>query len=382
MPATRKPRIVIAGQVPPPYGGQNVMIARMLHSFRADGRLRCEHLAFRFTPDFKNVRRGSVAKVWESVMVIGRLFALRLRGPIDLLIFPAGGPQTVPIVRDILLLPWVLLAARRVVLQFHAAGIADRFAAGGGVLCALISALYRRCFVAVVMTEFNRRDPEFFGLRRIEVIPHRLPDKFDPSLVRRDSMRLRLLYVGHLCPDKGTPELLRAFKMVADREPDLVLELVGECLPPLSDEQLRAQIHSLGLAGRVKLPGVLTGHAKREAFGRADLFVFPSVAPYESFGLVMVEAMMWGLPIVATDWRGNRDVLGREFEGICHPVGQDLAESIADALAIAIQTLRRKTEWTGRNRQLFLARYRFDKIVNHYPEQVLRWLEDGAPAAS
>ena len=375
MPATRKPRIVIAGQVPPPYGGQNVMIARMLDSFRSDGRFVCDHLAFHFTPDFKKVRRGSLVKVWELAKVVGRLIALRGRGPIDLLIFPAGGPQTVPIVRDLLLLPWVLLASRRVVLQFHAAGIADRFAHDGGLLRTLISWLYRRCYAVVVMTDFNRRDPEFFGLRRIEVIPHQLPDEFDPSLVRKDPARRRLLYVGHLCPDKGTPELLRAFKTVAEREPDLVLELVGECLPPLSEERLRALIRELGLDGRVELPGVLTGRAKQEAFGRADLFVFPSVAPYESFGLVMVEAMMGGLPIVATDWRGNRDVLGRDFEGICHSPGDDLAGSIAGALAAAIRTLRDGTTWTGRNRQLFLDRYRFDAAAFPYPECALRWTE-------
>lgn len=375
MPATRKPRIVIAGQVPPPCGGQNVMIARLLAEFARTDEFDGAHLAFHFTPDFKTVRQGSVAKLLELVKVIARLLALRLRGPIDLLIYPTGGPQTVPLIRDLLLLPWVLLAARRVVLQFHAAGIADRCAEKRGLLCGAIAALYRRCFAAIVMTEFNRRDPAACGLRRIAVIPHRLPDEFDPALQRKDSAAIRLLYLGHLCPDKGTPELLRAFQTVAARDPALVLELVGECLPPLSEQQLRAQVRDLRLDGRVLLPGVLTGRAKREAFGRADLFVFPSVAPYESFGLVLVEAMMWGLPIVATDWRGNREVLGGDFEGICHPVGDDLATSIAAALTEAIETVRGKAAWTGRNRRVFLARFRGDAAPRPYPELARRWLE-------
>ncbi len=350
------------------------MIARMLETFRGDGRFDCDHLAFHFTPDFRDVRRGSVQKILELAKVIARLFALRLRGRIDLLIFPAGGPQTVPIVRDIFLLPWVLLLARRVVLQFHAAGIADRFAQRRGMLGALLAPLYRRCFAAVVMTQFNRRDPEFFGIRRIAILPYRMADEFDPALVRRDPDRVRLLYIGHLCADKGTPDLLRAFKTIADRDPSVVLELVGETLPPFSDERLRALILELGLGARVELPGVLTGRAKLEAFGRADLFVFPSVAPYESFGLVMVEAMMWGLPIVATDWRGNRDVLGGDFEGICHPTGGDLAASIAAALEAA---LRARTEWTGQNRQHFLQRYASENAGADYPDRVFDWAHEG-----
>ena len=370
MPATRKPRLVIAGQVPPPYGGQNVMIARLLEVFRSDPRFECEHLEFHFTPDFSTVRQGSARKVLELAKVIARLLAMRLRGPIDLLIFPSGGPQTVPIVRDLLLLPWVLMAARRVVLQFHAAGISDRCAKGRSLLCSAIALLYRRCHAAVVMTDFNRRDPAFFGISQIAIIPYGLPDEFDATLVHKDPARLRILNVGHLCPDKGTPALLCAFKSVAEHEPKAVLELVGECLPPYSGEELQTSIRALGLEGRVECPGLLIGRAKQEAFGRADLFVFPSVAPYESFGLVMVEAMMWGLPIVATDWRGNRDVLGADFEGVCHPVGEDLAGSVAAALRAALGK-----EWTGRNRQLFLDRYLHRPDERRYGNVVESWLK-------
>ncbi len=174
--------------------------------------------------------------------------------------------------------------------------------------------------------------------------------------------------------------MLRAFATIADRDPAVVLELVGETLPPFSDARLRADIRELGLEDRVEVRGVMTGRAKLEAFGRADLFVFPSVAPYESFGLVMVEAMMWGLPIVASDWRGNRDVLGDDFEGVCFPIGADLAASLAHALGAAIETLRGASAWTGRNRQLFLERYRFDVGAADYPRVAEQWLSREASA--
>ncbi len=359
---------MVAGQVPPPYGGQNVMIRQILGQFPRSGSFSVEHLDFRFTKDFQEVRRAGVAKVWELARVLGRLAVLRWRGPIDLLLYPAGGPQTVPMIRDVLLLPFTLLAARRVVLHFHAAGIADRCAHDRSALCGLLGLLYRQCRAAVVMTAFNRCDPEFFAMRRIDVVPHRLPDEFDATLVHRSPGKIRLLYVGHLCPDKGTPELLRAFATLAARQSDVVLELVGEPLPPFSFDALHEIIRELGLGERVEVAGVLVGRAKLEAFGRADLFVFPTVAPYESFGLVMVEAMMWGLPIVATDWRGNREVLGADFEGICHPVG-DLVAGLETALA---QT--RAGAWTGRNRQHFLDRYRLDESSNVYPQLAAEWL--------
>jgi glycosyltransferase involved in cell wall biosynthesis len=351
------------------------MIARILAELSRAQEFETVHLSFEFTRNFKTIRRGNLSKVWELLKVIGRILRIRLAGPIDVLIYPAGGPQTVPIIRDILLLPWVLLAAQRVVLHFHAAGIADRLGGKRGVLGTLLHLLYRRSYGALVMTDFNRRDPLCFGIRRITILPHRLPDEFDPLLLKRNPAEPRILAVGHLCPDKGTPALLRAFARLAPRHPTARLELVGECLPPMTDASLQADLRELGIQDRVLLTGVLTGRAKQEAFGRATHFAFPTVAPYESFGLVMVEAMMWSLPILATDWRGNRDVLGETFEGVCFEVGDDLAASLESALERSLTKAISEPSWGRKNREIYEARYRSEEQAPHYARIVHALLE-------
>jgi glycosyltransferase involved in cell wall biosynthesis len=369
-----RPRVVVAGQVPPPHNGQNVMVARIVAEFAREPAFESEHLVFRFTPEAREMRRGSLRKVVELARVVIRLICLRRRGPIELLLFPSGGPQTTPLIRDLLLLPWVLLCAQRVVVQFHAAGIATRLSGRRDLLASLVAGLYSRCSAAVVMTHFNRCDPLALGIRAIDVIPHRLPDEFDARLVARIPGEVRLLCVGHLCPEKGTPDLLRAFAEVAGRHPELVLEFVGEPLPPLTEHGIRALVRELGLEQRVEWRGVLTGPAKQEAFGRASLFVFPSVAPFESFGLVLVEALMWALPIVATDWRGNREVLGPDFDGVCHSVTPNLSTSIAAGIEQALVQRTADPSFGSRNRDLFLARFRYDPDSHEYADHARRWL--------
>jgi glycosyltransferase involved in cell wall biosynthesis len=310
--SSSKPRVVIAGQLPPPQGGQNIMIARLLSELHAHPEIQTEHLAFQFTSDFKTARKGGLSKLIELIKVIRRLLQIRSQGPIDLLIYPPGGPQNIPLIRDILLLPWILLFSRQVVLHFHAGGIADRLQTGG-MIPSLAARLYRLCPSAIVMTDFNRRDPQACGIHHIQVIPHRLDDSYNPDLKIRNQKiknkkQINLLYVGHLCPDKGTDQLLEAFATLNKDYPEIRLELVGECLPPWNQNQLSHLLQRLAITDKVVLSGVLTGEEKWQAYARADLFIFSSIAPYESFGLVLVEAMMWSLPIVATDWRGNRDV--------------------------------------------------------------------------
>ncbi len=352
---SRLPRIVVAGQVPPPMGGQNAMVLDLLEKLRATSQARVEHLAFRFTPDTQSARKGQWAKVLELARVLGRLVGLRLRGPIDLLVFPSGGPQTVPLFRDLLLLPWILLLSRQVVLQFHAAGLADAVAKGG-LLARGVAWLGGRCPHAVVMTEFNRRDPAACGIRTIHVVPHTLEDQFRKSEVARGGDEIRLLAMGHLCADKGTPNLIRAVSGLREEFPGLVLELAGEPLAPYSHEMLDREIDHANVRDHVRLLGLVSGEAKRRAFGRADLFVFPSVAPYESFGLVVVEAMMWGLPIVASDWRGNSDVLAGAAGAVTfHP--PDSAKALELCLRRMLHHRREWLEAGGANRELFLSHY-------------------------
>jgi glycosyltransferase involved in cell wall biosynthesis len=358
-----KPRIVIAGQVPPPWGGQNIMIHKAVAQFARSSACESVHLPFFFTPDVKTARKGGINKAVELLRVIGRLIRIRLSGPIDLLLYPVGGPQTVPMLRDLLLLPWMLILSRRVVLHFHAAGIAEELKSGRHKsLARAVASIYGRAYAAVVMTEFNRRDADAVGIKRVLVVPHRIDDDFDAALIRRNNdYAIRLLYVGHLCADKGTPQLLEAFAQLRLNHPELELELelelVGECLPPFNEAELNQLLDKLRIRSHVRLSGLLTGREKAEAFGRADLLVFPTVAPYESFGLVLVEAMSWKLPIVASKWRGNAEVLTALAGAELFPTGPDLVLNITQALDSVLQQRAWWQTWGEANRRIFVERY-------------------------
>jgi glycosyltransferase involved in cell wall biosynthesis len=356
--SAQKPRIVIAGQLPPPFGGQNIMIGKAIAQFAQSDSCEAVHLPFFFTPELKQARQGHPHKAFELFRVIWRLFRIRTKGAIDVLLYPTGGPQKVAMIRDLLLLPWIFLLSRCVVLHFHAAGIADQLERGS-IIAWLLKRVYGKAVAAVVMTDFGRRDPAAIGIQRVFVLPWRLPDDFDPGLVHRNQNgTVRLLHVGHLCADKGTPQLLQAFATLRRNLPDLELDLVGECLPPFSQELLDKLLDDLDIRSHVRVSGLLTGRAKAEAFGRADLFVFPTVAPYESFGLVLAEAMAWKLPIVASQWRGNGDVLTSHAGAITFPVSTDLDRGLAVALEQAFENRSGWREWGETNRTIFEERYR------------------------
>ena len=351
-------QVVVAGQIPPPLGGQNIMIQRLLEEFRADPRIRCRHWVFRFNPDFQKVRTFTPGKILELGRVWWRLWRLRQEGPIDWLLFPSGGPETVPMIRDLALVPVARLASRRLWIQFHAAGIARRMGQHPGLLADAVKKTYQKADGAIVMTQGNRVDPEAAGIQLVRVIPHKIVDE-NPQRWQPDPAAGRkwVLHVGHQSAEKGTPQLIEGFSLFAQNFPDWGLLLLGEFLASYPEAECRKDLEKFRIADRVEILGLRKGREKSQVFQRGHLLAFPSRAPYESFGLVLVEAMMWGLPILATDWRSNAEVLAGGINRLISHAG-NLSREIAGGLEAMARDPERRRVMGESNRALFEQRYR------------------------
>jgi glycosyltransferase involved in cell wall biosynthesis len=350
-----KPRVVIAGKKPPPIGGQNLLIAELLEDLQRDGRGEISHLDLAFTKDWKKARRFTPQKLVELWNVRRSMRELAGGQPVDLLLYPVGGPQTVPLFRDALLLPLLRPYCRCLVMHFHAAGYAKVAAELRFPLSWAVRRAYARVDEAIVMTEFGREDPVVAGIPRIHVCPNLLSDVFTSGKIlgRGHGDRARLLYLGHVYDEKGVPELLAALRGVA---PAFELRIVGDCLAPWSPDKLRARIREFGLNSKVTYIDGVDAKGRDEELARADFLIFPSRA-HESFGLVLAEAMMWKLPIITFDWRGNAEVVGKDPGGLLLPNNDRVAE-LRDGINKMLESRDHWEEWGEKNRQRFLAQFR------------------------
>jgi len=150
-------------------------------------------------------------------------------------------------------------------------------------------------------------------------------DEARVSALRERHPRL-LAAVGRLVPYKGFSVLLDAL-----HEVDAELWLVGE---GPAERSLRARVGALGLAGRVHLPGRLPRPELKRLLHAARALVLPSVAENETFGVVQLEAMACGTPVVNTRLPTGVPWVARHGrEGLTVPPGDP------DALARALRQL-------------------------------------------
>jgi glycosyltransferase involved in cell wall biosynthesis len=162
---------------------------------------------------------------------------------------------------------------------------------------------YSNCLLAVT-DDLKAKAAALSGRSDIIVMPHglELDDSIDLDVehLRRETADLLqhrlLLYVGQLIERKGLTELLDAMKKIHAEKPDVALVIIGT--GPL-ENSLRESVHRENLCGAVHLLGARSHRAVMAFMRLADVFVLPSRE--EPFGIVLIEAMSQGLPVVATD---------------------------------------------------------------------------------
>lgn len=160
-----------------------------------------------------------------------------------------------------------------------------------------------------------------------------------------------ILAVGRLVAYKGFEVLINAAKHLSD---DSVAVIVGG--GPLQKE-LQQEIELAEAKDRVVLAGRLSDAALHSLFKRAMLYCLPSTYRAEAFGVVLLEAMTYGLPIVATDIPGSGVpwVNQHGTSGLNVPVGDPVA--LADACNQILASPELRARLSDGARQRFAAEF-------------------------
>ncbi|MBN1658755.1 MAG: glycosyltransferase family 4 protein [Anaerolineae bacterium] len=233
----------------------------------------------------------------------------------------------------------------------------------------------------VAISENTRRDLERYlsiAQEKVDVV-HAAPDpcfRRLPDAGAAASVRARyglpehlILYVGLLARKKNIPTLLRAFGQLC-RETDLPHALVatGRPFATSNDERrVRELLSELGITDRVHITGLIPQEDVVALYNAADLFAFPSL--HEGFGLVPLEAMACGAPVVAANTSAIPEVVGDAAVLVDDPTDEnELARAIVRVLTDS--TLAHSMVQRGFEQARLFSRERSAREMLHIYRQV------------
>lgn len=222
-------------------------------------------------------------------------------------------------------------------------------------------ALRRARCVAVNTIEYMRssRVAASYGAKMKEIPP---PIKRFPSVDKSDHDKFRIGFCGRVVEEKGIDILIKAFELLQKERENVVLVIGGDYKTVAGGSvypRLKQYIDAHHIEN-VRFLGKIPEEKMSNFYAAMDVFVLPSINSLESFGMVQVEAMVCGTPVIASDLPGVRTVVQNTGMGLICKRGS--AENLKDCF---VQIMDNHTLYY-RSREVIEKRYGISNSVSKY----------------
>lgn len=243
-----------------------------------------------------------------------------------------------------LLVPLLLPRVRPMLVYERHASLELMRSSWKKVVMRLLARLYDRI---VLLTRGNVKE---WGVPGAMVIPNPLPDFKVTTAVSR---KPQILCVGSLSHNKGQDLLIEAWAKIAAQYPDWSVQVYGKGDPA----HWMALAAARGVSGQMAFHPPVADIAGR--YQEASLFVLPSRS--EGFGMVLLEAMSFGMPCISFDCpSGPGDILTNGVDGVLVEA-EDIA-GLADAMEALIDNPAQRKK-LGEQARISVEKYRIDEIA-------------------
>lgn len=219
----------------------------------------------------------------------------------------------------------------------------------------------------IVNSNYMKRELQsLFGLpfEKINVVPNGININMFSGVERDYDFRRQyaldnekiILFMGRLVYEKGVQHLISAMPKILSGYHDAKLVIAGK--GGMTDE-LKAQVNSMGISNKVYFTGYMDSKQVCKMYKCADVSVFPST--YEPFGIVALEAMLSGTPVVVSDIGGLNEIVTHGENGMKSYAGNP--NSIADSILELLYNPQLSQEVVKKAKNMVKNEYNWAKIA-------------------
>ncbi len=192
------------------------------------------------------------------------------------------------------------------------------------------------------------------------------PEQFSGQSYVKKKKRITILFVGRLIQWKGVTYLIHAIKLVISRGWDVHLNIIGN---GPEKEELQQFTHTLGIPSNVHFLGNMERKQLLSQYKNADLFVLPSIVyknQTEGLGVVLLEAMASGVPVIGSNIGGIPDIIKDDVNGLLVPPGDP--QALADAIIRILKNPDLAERFRKAGQETVRDRFSWDVITDQFVE--------------
>ena len=378
-------KLLVFAHTPPPHHGQSYMVQLMLEGLGGDCRkhkkrqgtsapssrygIELYHVNARLSKKLEDIGDLRIGKFGLLLLYCFQAVWCRFRyGVENFYYIPAPGKPSA-LYRDWLVMFICRLFYKRVVLHWHAAGLAKWLEMVVQMRTrSMTYRLMKHVDLSIVLSKYNRADAEKIYSRRIQVVSNGIPDPcpdFEGALLKRRRARfavrkkllsggaptpdelaqagetpnvVNVLYLAHCTREKGLFDSIKGVALASQRLAErkfpvsLRLQIAGGFVTAAEKQEFERLLTREDIRGVVQYHGFVSGEQKTELLRQADLFCFPTYYQNENQPVNLIEAMAFGLPILTTRWRSLPELFAPDYPGLVDTRSPEQIANVMPAL--------------------------------------------------
>lgn len=359
-------KILVVGQTPPPYGGQAMMIKYMLDAKYENVKL--YHVRMAFSKSFDDRGKFSFQKILHLFNIVLSIWKIRILYHPHIIYYPPSSAPKVALLRDVIILGCTRFLFKKTIFHFHAAGLSEELPKYNSSVRKIAYEVLSKPDIAITSSSYNPKDGEYLHAKKVKILPLGIPDlnKDKERTFNSEGRELRILFMGLLNSTKGEGYIVEALNILAKKETRMHLYLAGRFQSEEYQRVFFQKVNDYGLERYVHYKGVVSGKEKKELFLSCDIMCFPSFFSSESFGLVLLEGMMYQMPLIATRWRGIQSLVKDGENGYLVDIRN--AQQIAEKLILFNNNRSLMKAMGMKGRKMFEENYTVNRYVKNLNE--------------
>ena len=361
-------RILLFGYLPPPYFGPSVTYRALMRSEFP----RATDVTFvdiTVTDSVAEIERFRIGKLFKMLGFVLREFWLLMTQSFDFCCCPVSVNRNA-FIKDALLLGVARAFGVPTVLYAHGNNLPDFYKRSTPRVQWLLERTASRAAGAIVLGESLRFNFEpWLSPEKIFVVPTGIEpeDSLPPS--HKSADRVTVLYLGNFIRVKGVFVLLEAADIIVRQRPDVHFLFAGQTLHATDEAEAKQFVAQHRLAENIELQGSVVGKTKAQVLADADLLAFPTFYYNETMGLVLLEAMQAGLPVVTTRRASIPEIIQDEINGLL--VNEQDAGDLAEKILRLVNDPALRERMSAANREKFEHFYTHE----HYGRRMIQVFE-------
>ena len=363
-----KSKILFILHLPPPVHGSSMVGQYLKDSKVVENTLDAQYINLSTSKTVDEIGKNPFVKV-------GRYFKILLQVIITLInhnpkiVYLAITAKGIGFYKDFPIAVLVKLFGKKLVLHYHNKGVKTRQQIFFDDL--LYRILFKNTKVILLSKRLYEDVSKYVKQEDVFFLPNGIPiPNAVEEVLPKNNMVSQLLFLSNLIESKGVLVLLAALKKLKDNGIKFHCYFVGG-EGDISSEQLNQKINDLNLQEYVTYLGKKYGDDKYEIFQSSDIFVFPTFYHNECFPLVLLEAMMFGLPVISTSEGGIPDIVKNDETGFV--IENQNPNKLAEKIKWFIDNPEETSSMGEKGREHFLENYTleiFENRLTHILNQV------------